>query len=441
MYSNTPRWYTALAEWAVCMLFILIAPKKRSALSLWLICPVMLTLQMTLLICTGQITDWRWVVIMLIAFGLMFVFLWLCCDVPLRNVGFYCVKAVLLAELMAALEWQIYAFSVHVFGAPHSPQEALIHQFVYLLLVFGSSLVIAWRLELRYVPWIKSRIEPNDLLIAILIGILTFTASNLGYLENIYTPLSGSSGMDTFIIRTLVDANGVAVMYIYYARRVDERVLRELSAINTLLQKQHDQYIVMQDNIEVVNRKYHDIKNLISVLRAENNSGNSRKCLDELEGSISQYGADFKTGNTTLDTLLAAKSLTCQHQGIELTCVADGTKLDFIGVPDLCAIFGNALDNAIEGTLKVEDRERRLIHLAVSQQKQFVLIQIENYFGGELTFEDNLPVTTKQNRQDHGFGLKSIRHSVRNHDGVITISAEDGWFRLKILIPIPGDLK
>ena len=89
--------------------------------------------------------------------------------------------------------------------------------------------------------------------------------------------------------------------------------------------------------------------------------------------------------------------------------VADGAALDFMDVMDISNLFGNALDNAIEGTAKVADPERRLIHLSVARQKGFAAIRIENCYDGELQFENGLPVTTKADGRYHGFGVKSIR--------------------------------
>lgn len=94
--------------------------------------------------------------------------------------------------------------------------------------------------------------------------------------------------------------------------------------------------------------------------------------------------------------MLTGKSLTCRTKNIQLTCVADGTALDFMDVMDVSNLFGNALDNAIESTDKITDPERRLIHLSVARQKGFAAIRIENCFDGELKFEKGLPVTTKK---------------------------------------------
>jgi sensor histidine kinase regulating citrate/malate metabolism len=46
-----------------------------------------------------------------------------------------------------------------------------------------------------------------------------------------------------------------------------------------------------------------------------------------------------------------------------MTSVADGSLLDFMNVVDICSIFGNALDNAIESVLRIDDRKKGLYTL------------------------------------------------------------------------------
>ena len=47
-----------------------------------------------------------------------------------------------------------------------------------------------------------------------------------------------------------------------------------------------------------------------------------------------------------------------------------------------------------------------------------------------------LPPTTKQDKDYHGFGLKSILLAAENYGGSMTVSAEDNWFVLRVLIPM-----
>ena len=107
-------------------------------------------------------------------------------------------------------------------------------------------------------------------------------------------------------------------------------------------------------------------------------------------------------------------------------------------VADICTIFGNALDNAIESVSLIEDPEKRLIHIAISHKKNFVLIQISNYCENTITMKNGYPVTTKADKGNHGFGLKSIRYTVEKYHGSLNFALNDNWFELKMLIPQGG---
>lgn len=155
-----------------------------------------------------------------------------------------------------------------------------------------------------------------------------------------------------------------------------------------------------------------------------------------MEDEIRQYEAQNKTGNQVLDTVLTTKSLYCAKHGITFTCVADGTLLDFMDVMDICSIFGNALDNAIECELKIPDKEKRLIHVTVSKQKNFLILRFENYYEEALQYKEGKLVTTKKDKEYHGYGLKSIRYTVNKYDGAVSIDTNKNWFDLKVLIPM-----
>ena len=87
--------------------------------------------------------------------------------------------------------------------------------------------------------------------------------------------------------------------------------------------------------------------------------------------------------------------------------------------------------------MELEDPLKKIVSLKMLTQKSIVMIQIQNYYKKELRFEDGLPVTTKKNKWQHGFGMKSIRFTAEKYNGTITVRAEKGIFTLQILIPMP----
>ena len=117
--------------------------------------------------------------------------------------------------------------------------------------------------------------------------------------------------------------------------------------------------------------------------------------------------------------------------------MADGTLLEFMDIMDICSIFGNALDNAIESVEKQTDIEKRLIKTTAYAKNQFIMIRFENYSEEMPVLESGLPHTTKKDTIYHGFGLKSIHMITQKYGGTMTIKTENNWFILRILIPMP----
>ena len=77
-----------------------------------------------------------------------------------------------------------------------------------------------------------------------------------------------------------------------------------------------------------------------------------------------------------------------------------------------------------------------MIHVALSKQKNFVLINVSNYIAENIVLEKGtLPTTSKRDRENHGYGLKSIRQTAEQYKGSMSLQAKDHWFEVRILIP------
>ena len=98
---------------------------------------------------------------------------------------------------------------------------------------------------------------------------------------------------------------------------------------------------------------------------------------------------------------------------------------------------GNAIDNAIEGVEGLPDPDKWVVSLTIRGQSGFVCIQTNNCCGALPQREDGLPLTTKADRANHGFGLKSIRYLARKYGGTMCVSVQDGVFILQITLPTP----
>lgn len=428
--ADIPRLYTALAEWLACLVYIL--PLRRPGKRFWLGAAAALAAQSAFLVLTDDVPLAWWMPCMLAAVGLMLAFIFFSCRLSVASAGYYCVRAFILAEFAASLEWQLYYhYANNLLGADLPAMRVLFLAAIYTA-VFGLMFLLESRSGTAKYPL---AVTPRELTNAVIIGASVFLISNLSYAQA-DTPFSSSYVSDIFNIRTLVDLGGLAILYAYHLQRMELSARRELEAMDGLLRSQYAQYQQSRESIDLINRKYHDLKHQIAALRAEPDAARRSAWLDEMESDIIAYEAQNKTGNQVLDVLLTGKSLYCQKHGIRLTAVADGSVLDRVSPMDLCTLVGNALDNAIEGVRKIPDREKRLIHISVARQRDFALVRIENCFEGELTFEDGLPLSTKGDNDFHGYGLKSIRRTAQKYGGTVTVNTRKNWFELKILLPL-----
>lgn len=211
------------------------------------------------------------------------------------------------------------------------------------------------------------------------------------------------------------------------------KLQNEMKMMAYLWDLERRQYQVSKDNMELLNIKCHDMKHLLSTL----DSRISPEEKEKLSQMIERYDDMVKTGCEALDVVLAEKSILCRRDGITLTCIADGEKLNFMPQSDLYSLFGNVVDNAIEAVSQVEDTNKKIISLVVTAQKGAVVIHAENYYTGTLVVKNGLPVTSKSDKDYHGYGMKSIRLIAEKYGGTMTYSTESDIFRLDILLPIP----
>lgn len=242
------------------------------------------------------------------------------------------------------------------------------------------------------------------------------------------------------VIYRIIDALCcIYVLWVQISQKELLRLQRELAGIDSALRTQREQYEMTGDTIENINRKCHDLKHQIRELRKIDDGEEREAYLKDLENDIMIYDTALQTGNRALDVVLMEKALFCKNHDIDWTCMADGTRLGFMRTEDIYAIFGNALDNAIRAVLELEEKAKRVISVKVLAQDSILVIQIQNYYEGNLRFDGGLPITTKKDKRDHGYGMKSIRYTAEKYNGTITVSGENQIFTLQILVPVPEE--
>ncbi|MCD7868458.1 MAG: GHKL domain-containing protein [Clostridiales bacterium] len=229
-------------------------------------------------------------------------------------------------------------------------------------------------------------------------------------------------------------------LWVQRVQRQELQTQRLLEKNEAMWKQRQLQYRLSKENMDMMNRKYHDMKHQIAAIRRMEGTSEERgEFLNELQKMTEIYDSNVDTGNEALDTILMEKGLYCKMHQITWNCVADGEAFDFMDVIDLYTLIGNALDNAIESVEKIRDEEKRVISVNIEKKEGFGVLRFKNCFEGELKFHGSLPVTSKGDRRNHGYGLKSIRQIVEKYQGTMSVKAEASVFFLYIVIPVAGE--
>lgn len=224
----------------------------------------------------------------------------------------------------------------------------------------------------------------------------------------------------------------IVVLYMHYSAYLGYQKEKQKAVELELERQANKQFEKYEQIIDVLNVKCHDLKHQIREIGGKNSL--SPEVIEELNKTAELYDSFVKTGNATIDTVLTEKSLRCEASGIQMTCMLDGSGLSYMSPYDINALFGNALDNAIQCEEKV-DVANRYVSITCKPMQDMIHIHIMNYvetapnIGG-----DGLPVTTGD-KNYHGFGMKSMKQTVEKYGGSLRVTVEGNTFSLDILLP------
>ena len=246
--------------------------------------------------------------------------------------------------------------------------------------------------------------------------------------------LAGNFGYSTYASSGsafYATATSVLVVIVILSLLKQERLEAEVLVMNALYQENVRQYEVSKATMASL----HDIKHTLNAVM-DGKYGLTEKQKKNLSDEIFFLDSNQKTGNETLDIIMAEKKMLCHQLGIEFTSMVDGTRLSFIDTYDIFSLFGNALSNAIEAASRVSEGKPRYLSLIVKGTDHFASIHLENTYEGVIRMEEGLPITDKTDANAHGFGVKSIRNITEKYGGNMAISIQGDIFNLDLFFPL-----
>lgn len=255
-----------------------------------------------------------------------------------------------------------------------------------------------------------------------------FTNPNTNDLENIVI----------LIISIILLLSNLSLVFVTNKIVKDSELKSENTLIKEKIDMQYKYYLSIKENQEETRKLYHDMKNhILCIENLKYNNIDTSNYIDKIKKGIDICKPKINTNNMILDVILNEKKKVCDENNIRMTVDINFLKCNFIDVVDICSIFSNIIDNAIEACKKIDDDSiQRKIKIRGSVINKFFVIKCENTKVNDIIIKNGRLITNKKNEIAHGVGINSVEKSVKKYDGNLKIDYSINEFKIKIFIPI-----
>lgn len=205
----------------------------------------------------------------------------------------------------------------------------------------------------------------------------------------------------------------------------------DLKLLKNNIDEQTRHYKELKSSQEEIRQLRHNMRSVYIGTIAELKAGKTENAIEELQSNIDIIEKSSKvidTGHPSIDSIIENKLKRCDELNIHTNLSYQYKEAININEIEIAVIIGNILDNAIEACLKFEDIDRE-IWGSLTVDHQNIIINIKN-----TAIDSNNLKTSKINKKDHGYGLKSISHIAKKYNGYAKFSFGNNNFTSYVIL-------
>lgn len=276
-------------------------------------------------------------------------------------------------------------------------------------------------IEIRNMDWLEVFIVPVSSLFVVMAMFMPFTD------EYVWMKLISSILILMVNLFTFYNYNELQEKALYQA----ERQFLTQQIENYALQLQE-----MSKTWQQAREYRHDMKQRYLLIESYLDRGEYEKIRELYQRSVETLEEEdnlSNTGNVSFDTIVNYKAAVARKNNIKVkidTMIPYDMKLEDV---DLYSLLGNLFDNAIEAAGRA-DMEEREIKLRAKMSGNNLYLEMENPYAGELRKQGRNYLTTKENKNEHGLGLRIVENIINRHNGQMIIDDKDNYFKIKVLL-------
>ncbi|MBR4082660.1 MAG: sensor histidine kinase [Lachnospiraceae bacterium] len=211
-----------------------------------------------------------------------------------------------------------------------------------------------------------------------------------------------------------------------------EYQLAQQTAEATYASLQEEEIRTLHQNVR---RLKHDMKNHMMVLASYLNGNDyeaAKAYTSEILDKLNAMHSYIETGNSLLNHILNEKLEHARNLGISIQAEIETLAFANMRSIDFSALLTNLLDNAIEASKKEENPEMRI---RIAAERGYQTIRVKNRISGSVLQSNPNLVTTKQEKDLHGMGIRQIKEIVDSYNGMYDFYEEDNFFCVGVFIP------
>ena len=254
------------------------------------------------------------------------------------------------------------------------------------------------------------------------------------FILTIYSFYFKSLKQNIFIFTIIILNIITFYFYILICRNQKKQVYldtqKELMKKQAKIQEEYN--LVTKENYKIMEK----IKNSIYFELDKNNFDalQNKTIKDYVNQLINKKSSFYLTNyceNKIIDAILYNKSLICKKNDINISIEVYLKDNLLIKEIDLISIFTNLLDNAIEASMFLNKKNRK-ISINSRIINNYLVLKITNNYNNSI-FNTNFS-TIKKDKENHGFGIKIIKEIVKKYDGTLKINKTDKTIEFSITL-------
>ncbi len=416
---NTPGLVSSLLLWASMVVFTHSLPHPDHAKRrMWLALPVLfLVSHIKMGYAHGLVPM---ILLDLLSYLLCAWFIWRSTKLT-RSTSVYCAIWVYITTYIAYEVWLLLRWVLDL--------DETFDMTQLILCQLGFTLALYLIVRFTTVPMLPLmegfRVEPRWLGVSLVLGVI-FTVQ-FQVLMSRYRSGQGFVSRDVFVI-LLIQLYCPAILGGVNTAFGFSAMDKELKTVTTLYERQRSQYQTARRNVQLINKRCHDLKLQLAAVRKYLPADFPEQDWAEAIRAANLLDCCTNTGNEVLDTVLTEKAMDCETRSIHINTVADGKALAFMEPGDLYALFAGMLDGLIRLVADLAQADRRQIDINIVQRQGFAVIHVLT----PLHPEEVPPEEERHSSPEY----KVIDKIVRKYSGVFTVETLDEGFCAKIVLPL-----